>query len=110
MPRERLRVELDILLSQIPLAPAAGWFDDLGLARLSFGEREVALDPMAPALPSAEKLDRWRDARSDGAVLPSLQPASPESPLALHWTLLAGRFASTRPKHLLACTQSPGEA
>jgi tRNA nucleotidyltransferase/poly(A) polymerase len=90
MPRERLRVELEILLSQARLAPAARWIDDLDLAPVLFGKEAVDPAVTMRAFSAAEKLDLWREARATQRLSPEAkESASRELPLPLHWALLA---------------------
>ena len=96
MPHERLRVELEILLSQPRLAAAAGWCDVLDLPTFFFG-KGAALPGSAPStLPSARKLDSFRERKGAEPLAPSPEPHSaPDSPLALHWSLFTGLFSSS---------------
>lgn len=97
MPHERLRVELEILFAQPRLSPAAGWCDVLDLPAFFFGKGADVSGESALTLPTAERLDEWRAARSAEPLHPSPKSISdPNSPLALHWTLFTELFASSR--------------
>ena len=99
-PHERVRVELEILLSQLQLSAAAYWIDALDLAPLFLGKGHASPASVASSLCAAERLDRWREAQAPGIQVLSglsvLPGPSDLAPLALHWTLLAGLFTPSR--------------
>ncbi len=96
MPHERLRVELEILLSQPEVAPAAGWCDDLDLPAFFFGKGAALEGAASETLRSARKLDEWINARvaPDSSTL--REPAADASSRrALHWSLITELFSSS---------------
>ena len=96
MPHERLRVELDLLFSRPHFAPTSGWCDALDLGRLFFGKGAAMPDGALSTLPSARKLDSFRERQGAEPLAPSAEPPSAaDSPLALHWTLFAELFSSS---------------
>ncbi len=96
MPHERLRVELETLLSRARLAPAAGWCDVLDLPAFFFGKGAVVSGASDLTLPTAERLDEWIAARRAEPLHPSPNPPSAPDPLlALHWTLFTEPFSSS---------------
>lgn len=96
MPHERLRVELELLLDQPRLAPAAGWLDALDLPAFFFAKGAALADPALSTLPSACRLDDWRARRSAGPLAPAPEPPeAADSPLALHWSLFTELFSSS---------------
>jgi len=95
-PHERVRVELDALLSQRRLSPTMRWLDALELPVLFFGKGSISPASTASSLCAAESVDRWREARASGTqALSEVPRQSPRSPLALHWTLLTGLFSAS---------------
>ena len=96
MPHERLRVELDLLFSRPQFAPTAVWCDALDLETSVFGKGAAAADAAPSTLPSARRLDDWRERGHARPLAPSPEPAAvPDSPLALHWTLFTELFSSS---------------
>lgn len=102
MPHERLRVELELLLSQVQLAPALGWCDLLGLPGFFFGEGAALADESSSTLRAARNLDEWRASRlATGPATIRDSASEAGSPLALHWALIAGLFS---PSHAAAAS------
>ncbi len=102
-PHERVRVELEILLSQPRLSAAARWWNDLDLQPLFFGKGAGTPAAASSTLLAAARLDRWRDTvdrtlprSSKASTVLDLAAASPQATLALHWTLLAELFTAAR--------------
>jgi poly(A) polymerase len=102
-PHERVRVELEMLLSQPRLAPAASFWDALDLQPLFFGEGAGVAASAVPCRLAAERLDRWRESGENGlsesssaAELSSSVSGPSEARLALHWTLFAELFTADR--------------
>lgn len=96
MPHERLRVELEILLSQPEVARAAGWCDVLDLPTFFFGKGAALEGAASETLRRARKLDEWINARvaPDGSTL--REPAADASARrALHWSLLTEVVSSS---------------
>lgn len=96
MPHERLRVELEILLSRPKVAPAAGWCDALDLPAFFFGKGAAMEGAASETVRSARKLDEWINARVAPDTSMLREPATDASSRrALHWSLFTELFSSS---------------